>query len=70
MVAGHYVSKDGEGLGTNSTTIPASLLWGQVNFDLDLATESGAVRFMEVTEEVKQTCREFMPGLEVPIHDP
>jgi len=47
---------------------------GQVNFDLDLATESGAVRFMEVTEEVKQMCREFMPDLEVPayqdIHDP
>ncbi len=36
---------------------------GQVNFDLDLATESGAVHFMEVTEEVKQMCQEFMPDL-------
>jgi len=47
---------------------------GQVNFDLDLVMESGAVCFIDVTEEVKQTCREFMPGLEVPadldIHDP
>ena len=47
---------------------------GQVHFDLDLATESGSVHFMEVVEEVKQVCREIIPDLEVPafldIEDP
>lgn len=47
---------------------------GQVHFDLDLATESGAVHFMEVAEEVQQMCREIIPDLEVPafldIEDP
>ncbi len=35
---------------------------GRVHFDLDLATESGAVRFMEVAEDVMQMCREIIPG--------
>ena len=39
---------------------------GQVHFDLDLATESGARRFVEVTEHVEQMCRELVPDLELP----
>jgi len=46
---------------------------GQVH-ELDLATGSGSVHFMEVVEEVKRMCREIIPDLEVPafldIEDP
>jgi hypothetical protein len=38
---------------------------GQVHFDLDLATESGARRFVEVAEHVEQMCRELVPDLEI-----
>jgi len=38
---------------------------GQVHFNLDLATESGAKRFVEVAEHVEQMCRELVPDLEV-----
>ena len=41
---------------------------GEVHFDLDLATETGAVRFAEVAEDVKEMCREFIPDLEVPAY--
>jgi hypothetical protein len=41
-------------------------LQGQVNFDLDLATESGAKRFVEVAEHVERMCRELVPNLELP----
>jgi len=34
---------------------------GQVHFDLDLATESGARRFAEVAEHVEQMCRDLVP---------
>jgi len=38
---------------------------GQVHFDLDLATESGAERFqaVEIAEHVEQMCRELVPDL-------
>jgi hypothetical protein len=39
---------------------------GQVHLDLDLATKSGADRFVEVAEEVKRMCRELIPDLQVP----
>lgn len=39
---------------------------GYVHFNFDLAKESGAVRFLEVAEDVKRMCREFIPDLEVP----
>ena len=38
---------------------------GHVHFDLDLATESGAKHFVEVTEHVEQMCRELVE-LELP----
>ena len=40
---------------------------GQVYFDLgqNLATEDGAVGFLQVADDVKQMCREFIPDLEV-----
>jgi hypothetical protein len=41
---------------------------GQVHYDFDLATQSGAVRFVEVAEEVMRMCRELIPDLEVPAY--
>ena len=38
---------------------------GHVHFDLDLATESGAKHFVEVTKHVEQMCRELVE-LELP----
>jgi hypothetical protein len=38
---------------------------GQVHFDLDLAKESGARRFVEVAEHIEQMCRELVPNLEI-----
>jgi len=38
---------------------------GQVHFDLDLATESGAECFKEVAEHVEQMCRVLVPDLEI-----
>ncbi len=32
---------------------------GQVHCDWDLATQSGAVQFIKVVEDVKQMCQEF-----------
>jgi len=39
---------------------------GEVNFDLDLATEGGAIAFLKIAEDVKRMCREIIPDLEVP----
>jgi hypothetical protein len=39
---------------------------GQVNFDLNLATEGRAIGFLKIAEDVKRMCRKIIPDLEVP----